>query len=116
MLNTKPKEPSMNITTEQARYIAKLAKLSFEGEELDKIAREMESIIGWANEITALDTSGVPAMEHVLPLRNVLRQDGEPVPFPRDELLANAPEQKDGCFAVEAAGHADSRGCPEQIR
>jgi aspartyl-tRNA(Asn)/glutamyl-tRNA(Gln) amidotransferase subunit C len=90
----------MEITREQAQYIAKLSKLSFEGEELDKIAREMESIIGWAREIAALDTADVPAMEHVLPMHNVLRPDGEPVPFPRGELLKNAPEQMDGCFAV----------------
>jgi aspartyl-tRNA(Asn)/glutamyl-tRNA(Gln) amidotransferase subunit C len=90
----------MDITREQAAYIAKLAKLSFEGEELDKIAHEMESILAFAKEINALDTSSVPAMEHVLPMKNVLRADGEPSPFPREELLKNAPEQLDGCFAV----------------
>jgi len=90
----------MEITREQAAYIAKLAKLSFDGEELDKIALEMQGIIGWAKEINALDTSGVKAMEHVLPMQNVLRPDSEPVPFPREELLKNAPEQMDGCFAV----------------
>jgi aspartyl-tRNA(Asn)/glutamyl-tRNA(Gln) amidotransferase subunit C len=90
----------LEITREQAQYIAKLAKLSFEGEELDKIAREMESILGFAREINALDTSDVKPMEHVLPMRNVLRGDGEPEPFPREELLKNAPEQMDGCFAV----------------
>jgi aspartyl-tRNA(Asn)/glutamyl-tRNA(Gln) amidotransferase subunit C len=90
----------MEITREQAAYIAKLAKLSFEGDELDKIAREMKSIIGWAGEINALDTSNVKAMEHVLPMQNVLRPDGEPVPFPREQLLKNAPQRVDGCFTV----------------
>jgi aspartyl-tRNA(Asn)/glutamyl-tRNA(Gln) amidotransferase subunit C len=90
----------MEITREQAQYIAKLAKLSFDGEELDKIALEMESILGFAKEINALDTSAVSAMEHVLPMQNVLRTDGSPVAFPREELLKNAPEQMDGCFAV----------------
>jgi aspartyl-tRNA(Asn)/glutamyl-tRNA(Gln) amidotransferase subunit C len=90
----------MEIARDQAQYIAKLAKLSFSGEELDKIAHEMESIIGWAKEINALDTSSVQAMEHVLPMQNVLRPDAAPVPFSREELLKNAPEQMDGCFAV----------------
>jgi aspartyl-tRNA(Asn)/glutamyl-tRNA(Gln) amidotransferase subunit C len=91
----------MEVTREQAQYIAKLAKLSFEGEELDKIALEMQRIIGWAKELNALDTSNTPAMEHVLPMQNVLREDAEPIPFPRDELLKNAPEQADGCFTVQ---------------
>jgi aspartyl-tRNA(Asn)/glutamyl-tRNA(Gln) amidotransferase subunit C len=90
----------MEVTREQAQYIAGLAKLSFTDEELDKIALEMQSIIGWANDINALDTSGVAAMEHVLPMQNVLRPDGEPAAFPREALLKNAPEQADGCFSV----------------
>ena len=90
----------MEITREQAQYIAKLAKLSFTGEELDRMAKDMQSILGFAREINALDTSGVTAMEHVLPIQNVLRPDGDPQPFPREELLKNAPEQMDGCFMV----------------
>lgn len=90
----------MEITREQAQYIAKLAKLSFNEEELDKMAQDMQSILNFAREINALDTSNARAMEHVLPIQNVLRADGEPVPFPREELLKNAPEQLDGCFAV----------------
>ncbi len=90
----------MQVTRDEAQYIAKLAKLSFTDEELDAIALEMQSIILWANEMNALDTSGVLAMEHVLPMQNVLRADGEPAVFPREELLKNAPEQLDGCFSV----------------
>lgn len=90
----------MQVTRAEAQYIAKLAKLSFTDAELDAIALEMQSIILWANEMNALDTSGVQAMEHVLPMQNVLRADGEPTGFPRDELLKNAPEQLDGCFSV----------------
>ena len=90
----------MEITTEHAAYIAKLAKLSFDGPELEAMARELQGILAFAQEINELDTSNVPPMEHVLPMQNVLRADGEPSAFPREALLANAPEQLDGCFAV----------------
>ncbi len=90
----------MEITRDQAQYIAKLAKLSFSDEELDKMALDMQSILNFAREINALDTSNVKAMEHVLPIQNVLRIDGEPLSFSREELLKNAPEQMDGCFMV----------------
>lgn len=90
----------MEITREQAQYIAKLAKLSFSDEELDKMALDMQSILSFAREINALDTANVKAMEHVLPIQNVLRTDSEPLPFSREDLLQNAPEQMDGCFMV----------------
>lgn len=90
----------MDITTEHAAYIAKLAKLSFDEQELQAMASDMQSILGFAQEINDLDTANVPPMEHVLPIQNVLRDDGEPSDFSRDALLANAPEQMDGCFSV----------------
>ena len=90
----------MDITTEHAAYIAKLAKLSFNEKELEAMAADMQSILGFAQEINELDTSSVAPMEHVLPIQNVLRTDGEPSPFAREALLANAPQQVDGCFAV----------------
>ena len=90
----------MQITREHAEYIAKLAKLSFEGEELDRIAVDMAGIIDFADEINMLDTSLVSPMEHVLPISNVLRGDGEPVPYDRESILKNAPEELDGCFSV----------------
>lgn len=90
----------MEITREQAQYIAKLAKLRFDGEELDRMALDMESILNFARQINAIDIGDAPPMEHVLPLQNVLRDDSEPVSFPREALLQNAPEQLDGCFTV----------------
>ena len=90
----------MEITKEQAAYIAKLAKLSFGSGELEAMALDMQSILNFAREISALDTSDTAPMEHVLPMHNVLRRDGEPLFFSREELLKNAPEQMDGCFAV----------------
>ncbi len=90
----------MDITTEHAAYIAKLAKLSFNQQELEAMAADMQSILGFAQEINELDTSAVAPMEHVLPIQNVLRADGEPSSFAREALLSNAPQQMDGCFAV----------------
>jgi aspartyl/glutamyl-tRNA(Asn/Gln) amidotransferase C subunit len=90
----------MDITREHAAYIAKLAKLSFEDDELEAMALDMRSILTFAQEINDLDTSDTAPMEHVLPMHNVLRRDAAPLPFSREELLKNAPEQMDGCFAV----------------
>ena len=51
----------------------------------------MGAIIAFANQLEALDTDGVPITAHVVPMKNVFREDEPETLFTRDELLANAP-------------------------
>ena len=56
-----------------------------------------DSYIDTLNE---LDTSGVEPMSHVFPVNNVFREDVVTNEDDREEILANAPEAKDGAFVV----------------
>ena len=47
-----------------------------------------------------LDTSGVEPMSHVFPVNNVFREDVVTNGDDREEILANAPEAKEGAFVV----------------
>ena len=47
-----------------------------------------------------LDTQGVEPMSHVFPVKNVFREDKVTNGDMREEILRNAPEEKDGMFAV----------------
>ena len=47
-----------------------------------------------------LDTSNVEAMTHVFPNENVFREDVVINGNDRDNILSNAPEERDGMFAV----------------
>ena len=47
-----------------------------------------------------IDTDNVLPLVSVLNTRNIMREDVMKKPFSRDEILANAPEQCDGCFLV----------------
>ena len=47
-----------------------------------------------------LDTSNVEAMTHVFPNENVFREDVVTNGNDRDNILSNAPEERDGMFAV----------------
>ena len=54
--------------------------------------RELDGILAYIDKLRALDTDGVEPTSHAVPLTNVMRDD-EPRPsFPRDEMLANAPD------------------------
>ena len=68
--------------------------------EKEKMREEMAAIIGFANQLSEIDAGDVPVTAHVLPMKNVWRDD-RPVPsFGRDEILANTPSVEDGYIYV----------------
>ena len=52
------------------------------------------------NKLNELNTDDVQPMEHVLPVRNVFREDICEQSFDREDILKNAPEKSEGCFLV----------------
>ncbi|MDF2941997.1 MAG: glutamyl-tRNA(Gln) amidotransferase, subunit [Herbinix sp.] len=90
----------MTITEETIKYVASLAKLNVSEEEKKKIAEDLDHILDYIETMNELDTEGVEPMSHVLPVKNVFREDVVVNQNNREELIKNAPKQKDGCFAV----------------
>jgi aspartyl-tRNA(Asn)/glutamyl-tRNA(Gln) amidotransferase subunit C len=88
------------IDREQVLYVAQLARLRLEEAEVERMAGELSGILEHVDRLAALDLSGVPPTSHVVELENVLRPD-EPRPsWPRDVVLAQAPDPVDGAFRV----------------
>lgn len=79
------------ITRDEAARIAALAKLEMTGEELDRAARDLGSILGYVEQIADVDTSGVDARA-VAGAAPPLRED-EPTPsLAPEDTFANAPD------------------------
>ena len=92
----------MKLTREQVVDIAELARLDLTEEEFALYREQLSEVLEYAERLRALDTDAIPPTATVLPARNVMRSD-EPRPsLAREEILANAPEAKDGCFQVQA--------------
>jgi aspartyl-tRNA(Asn)/glutamyl-tRNA(Gln) amidotransferase subunit C len=90
----------MAISRDEVRHVAKLARLAFSDEELDRIGAQLNDILAAVSKVSELDLADVPPMSHPLDIVNVFRDD-EPRPsLPREAALANAPEPEDGFFAV----------------
>ena len=88
------------ITTADAAYVARLARLDLSDEEIEEYTEQLGAVLDYAAQVAALDTTGVPPTAHPVPLSNVLRTD-EPRPsLDRDEVLAMAPDAEDGRFRV----------------
>jgi len=90
----------MKITEETIKYVASLAKLNVSDEEKIKVAKDLDHILEYIETMNELETEGVEPMSHVLPVKNVFREDVVTNQNNRDQLIKNAPKQKDGCFAV----------------
>ena len=80
--------------------IAELARLRLKPEEKAKLQRDLESILGYAKTLDALDTKNVVPTSHVLDMENVFREDQVNVSSVRDEALDQAPSREGKFFKV----------------
>jgi aspartyl-tRNA(Asn)/glutamyl-tRNA(Gln) amidotransferase subunit C len=88
------------ITADAVRHVAKLACISLTAEEVSRMQRELDSILGFMAELDSLDVSGVPPAFQALGVNAPLRPDVVVPGLDRDELLASAPASESGGFAV----------------
>lgn len=88
------------ISDETIEYVGILAKLELSPEEKEDAKKDMSRMLDYIDMLNELDTSGVEPMSHVFPVNNVFREDVVTNGDCREELLANAPRQKDGSFLV----------------
>lgn len=81
--------------------IAELARLELTNEEVELFTRQLGDILGYVEQIQALDTTGVAATSHVVN-RPIERPDLTAETLPRREALANAPDaaSEAGLFKV----------------
>ena len=88
------------ISDETIEYVGILAKLELSEEEKEQAKKDMANMLDYIDTLNELDTSGVEPMSHVFPVNNVFREDVVTNEDDREEILANAPEAKDGAFVV----------------
>ena len=88
------------ISDETIEYVGILAKLELSEEEKEQAKKDMANMLDYIDTLNELDTSGVEPMSHVFPVNNVFREDVVTNEDDREEIVANAPEAKDGAFVV----------------
>ncbi|CRK82376.1 Asp-tRNA(Asn)/Glu-tRNA(Gln) amidotransferase subunit GatC [Neobacillus massiliamazoniensis] len=88
------------ISNEQVKHVANLARLAITEEEAEKMTKQLDAIITFAEQLNELDTENVEPTYHVLNMKNVLREDVSQQGLPREEVLENAPQHQDGQFKV----------------
>ncbi len=92
----------MELSREEVRNIAELAKLDLTDDEVDMYAGQLTNILAYFERLQQLDTSHVSPTASVLPLKNVWRLDVPGQPLTPEQVIANAPDAEDFQFRVSA--------------
>ena len=90
----------MEITDKLVAYVAELAHLKLDDAQKRQGADDLARMIGYVDKLSELDPDGVEPMSHAFPVTNVFREDEVRESMAREQVLANAPATKDGCFLV----------------
>jgi len=88
------------ITLEEVERVARLARLALTPEEKERMRAQLDVILAYIDKLRQLDTDGVEPTSHAIPMTNVMREDEPRPPFPKEEMLANAPELEGDFFRV----------------
>lgn len=90
----------MNISSEDVRHVARLARLELTEQEVDRFTVELGVILTHASRIGELDLSELEPTAHPAKLQNVWRHDQFRPGIAPDVALANAPEAEENMFRV----------------
>lgn len=90
------------LTHEEVRAIADLAKLALSDEEVAMYAEQLSEILGFFTMLQEVDTSAVQPTDSTIPHRNVLREDVAKEALDPKTAIANAPDAEANQFKVRA--------------
>ncbi len=92
----------MKLSREEVLNIAALCRMSLSEDELERFQGQISDILENFEILQQVDTTDVPPTAYPTPLQNVWRKDEARPSLPKEDILANAPRQEEGCFRVHA--------------
>ena len=90
----------MAIDIETAARVAKLARIKVDAIDLPALAGEFNAILSFIEQLNEVDVTGVEPMISVTPMRLKRRVDAVTDGDRQDKVMANAPDVREGFFAV----------------
>jgi aspartyl-tRNA(Asn)/glutamyl-tRNA(Gln) amidotransferase subunit C len=90
----------MSVDKNTVRKVALLARIAVPEERLEPMARELNGILAWIEQLNEVNVEGVEAMTTPVAMTLPLREDVITDGGIQDQVLANAPKSEDGFFVV----------------
>lgn len=88
------------IKREDVEYLSKLARIELKEEEKIRFEEELEKILEYVSKLNEVNTENIIPTYHVLPLKNIFREDIPDKSTPKEEILKNAPDRDENFFRV----------------
>lgn len=88
------------ISAQTVRDIAHLSRINLQEDEIARLTKDLERILGYVAKLQKLDTSPIAPTSHVLALTNVFREDIIKPSLPQESVMAMAIDQNKGFFKV----------------
>jgi aspartyl-tRNA(Asn)/glutamyl-tRNA(Gln) amidotransferase subunit C len=92
------------ISREQVLHVARLARLRVTDDEIERMSRELSTVLDHIEKISELDLDGVPPTSHVIDVVNVMRLDEPRESWPPERVLEAAPDATPAGFRVPTPG------------
>lgn len=90
----------MALTIKEVEHVALLARLTLTDTEKEAFARQLSSILEYADKLNELATDEIEPLAHILPVYNVFREDVTLPGSIREEILSNAPLLEENQYKV----------------
>ncbi len=90
----------MSLTNQDVERIAQLARLALSAAEVDAARMQLDGILGFIEQLQAVDTSAVAPMAHAMDITQRLRDDIVSESDRREAFQRVAPETEAGLYLV----------------
>ncbi len=90
----------MKISKEDVLKVAEIAHISLTEDEVSSFTQDLENMVSFTNQLDQIEGIDTEITEEDPTLYNVFRKDEVQPSMAKEELLANAPQEKNGCFFV----------------
>ena len=90
----------MQVSEKDVEKLAFLSRLDLTAEDKAVYTKSLNTILDYLAMLKKLDTAAVEPAAHVLPIKNVFREDRLRQSLDRELVLANAAEVGEGAFVV----------------
>jgi len=92
----------MSLSLAEVMKVASLARLELTEAEMEQYQKQLSAILDAVDHLSELDLNQVPPTAHAVAQQNIWRDDNIRSSLPIDEVLFNAPEQKENQFLIQA--------------
>lgn len=90
----------MSVDTDTVKRVAHLARIAVTPDEAERMTGELNTILGFVEQLNEVDVTGVEPMTSVIPMEMKKRQDVVTDGNNADDIVANAPATEENFFLV----------------